>query len=558
MEQQEAVGEKPGLGSKLLGVVAGRMLKLPKHDGGFRVVKGIQVPTRDGFHLLTDHYVPDSDSPAGTILVRSPYGRAFPNSLMFGRTFASAGYHVLVQSVRGTFGSTDDFQPFVQEADDAQDTVEWLRSQSWFDGSLATLGGSYLGFAQWALLSKPPAELKAAVVVVGPHDMSQVLHGTGAFALSIGFGWSEAVANQERLGHVRRLAHLMTVERRTRDAFSGLPLADAGEPFMNGGASWYRDWVAHDDPADKFWDEYRRAGEALLKSKVPMLLIGGWHDIFLDQTIEQYEKLHGRKVNVALTLGPWTHMETAMKATGVITKESLEWLEEHLGEGGSAKRANPVRVFVTGADEWREYSKWPPTAEEGSFFLGEGGILGDSPGEGTTTFSFDPSDPTPVVGGRLLHPRHGGAKDNKKLEARADVVTFSSGPLENDMDIIGRPRVELALSVDNPHADVFVRLCDVDPKGTSRNFADALVRLDPKVPADKLQNVTLELDPCAHRLGIGHRLRLQVSGGAHPRYARNLGTDEPLATARSMAPSLHVVHHAGSRIILPISVDPER
>ena len=111
--------------------------------------------------------------------------------------------------------------------------------------------------------------------------------------------------------------------------------------------------------------------------------------------------------------------------------------------------------------------------------------------------------------------------------------------------------------MDNPHADVFVRLCDVDPKGASRNFADALLRLDPRVPANEVQQVTLDLDPCAHRLISGHRLRLQVSGGAHPRYARNLGTDEPLASARERVPSVHVVHHAGSRIILPISVGSE-
>jgi putative CocE/NonD family hydrolase len=152
-----------------------------------------------------------------------------------------------------------------------------------------------------------------------------------------------------------------------------------------------------------------------------------------------------------------------------------------------------------------------------------------------------------------MHPRHAGVKDNKELEERADVVTFTSSPASNDMDIIGRPHVDLALSVDNPHADVFVRLCDVDEKGASRNFADALLRLDPGVPANQVQQVTLELDPCAHRLIGGHRLRLQVSGGAHPRYARNLGTDEPLASARKMVPSVHSVQHAGSRIILPIS-----
>lgn len=549
--EREAAAEKPGFGSELFAKVAGRVLRLPKSDGGFEVIKGIQVPTRDGSHLLTDHYIPETDSPAGTIFVRGPYGRGFPNSLMYGRTFAAAGYHALVQSVRGTFGSAGEFQPFVHEAEDAQDTVAWLRSQSWFDGTLATVGGSYLGFAQWALLAEPPPELRAAVIVVGPHDMSKILHGTGAFALSLGFGWSEAIATQESLGHVGRLAHMATVDRRTKEALYGLPIAEVAQPFLDGGAKWYRDWLAHTDPADPYWDKGRADG-GLRTSNVPTLLIGGWHDIFLDQTMEQYASLHDRQVNVALTVGPWTHMETATKSAGFITELSMEWLDEHLGGRGPAKRAKPVRIYVTGAGEWRDISEWPPPARDHVYFLDKEGGLAESEGKGRTRFTFDPMDPTPVLGGRLIHPRHGGVKDNKKLEARSDVRTFTSNPLANDMDIIGRPRVELSLSVDNPHADVFVRLCDVDLKGVSRNFADALLRLDPRVPADELQQVTLELDPCAHRLMGGHRLRLQVSGGAHPRYARNLGTDEPLA-GREMARSRHVIHHAGSRVILPIS-----
>ena len=552
MTDTEAKTERPGLGTKLFDKAATRLLDLPPQSGEFHVIKGIEVPTRDGFHLLTDHYAPDTETSAGTILVRGPYGRGFPNSLIYGRTFAAAGYHVLVQSVRGTFGSGDTFQPFVHEAADAQDTVSWLRSQSWFDGRLATMGGSYLGFVQWALLSDPPAELRAAVIVVGPHDFSRALHDTGAFALATGFGWSEAIAHLESFGPVRGAARMATADRRNQEGLYGLPLADAAEPLLDGRATWYREWLTHTEPSDPYWDP-RRADAALRVSKVPTLLVGGWHDAFLDQTIEQYESLRGRRVDVAMTVGPWGHMDTAFKTAGVTTRQSLEWLEKHLSDGSPTTPTKPVRIFVTGADEWRELSEWPPPADERVYFLDKEGALAESAGTGATTFTFDPMDPTPGLGGRVMHPRHAGVKDNKKLEARPDVVTFTSSPVSNDVDIIGRPRVELAISVDNPHADVFVRLCDVDEKGASRNFADALLRLDPRVPANQVQQVTLELDPCAHRLISGHRLRLQVSGGAHPRYARNLGTDEPLASARKMVPSVHIVQHAGSRIILPIS-----
>ena len=152
-----------------------------------------------------------------------------------------------------------------------------------------------------------------------------------------------------------------------------------------------------------------------------------------------------------------------------------------------------------------------------------------------------------------MSPRHAGAKDNKKLEQRNDVVSFTGKPLEKDVEILGRPVMNLTMSVDNPHADVFVRLCDVDRRGRSLNVADAMLRLDPRVRPNEEQQMTLELDPCAYLLRAGHRLRLQVSGGAHPRFARNLGTDEPVASGRTLAPSKHVVHHGTSRITLPVS-----
>jgi putative CocE/NonD family hydrolase len=528
------------------------MMGVSRRVGAYRVAKRIEVPTRDGFHLLTDHYSPDTDSPKGTILVRGPYGRGFPSTVTYGSLFAGAGYHVLIQSVRGTYGSGDVFQPFLKEAEDAHDTVAWLRSQPWFAGRLATVGGSYLGFAQWALLDTPPAELCAAVIVVGPHDFSRALYGAGAFSLAMGFGWSEAMATQESVGRIRGLTRMLSVDKRTKRAVDGLPLADAAEPLLNGRAQWYREWLAHESLDDAYWEKYRHPA-ALLNSEVPVLLVGGWSDAFLEQTIEQYRALRERQVDVGLTVGPWTHFDTVGKATGVISRESLEWLGEHLAGQEQATRPKPVRLFVTGANEWREYEQWPPPAQTKEYFLQEGGSLGGTPLDGSSSFTYDPSNPTPALAGRLLLPRHGGAKDNRTLEARDDVLTFTSQSVNRDTDIIGCPVVELELSVDNPHADVFVRLCDVDPRGTSRNFSDGFARLDPGVTANQVQRVVVTLDPCAHRVARGHRIRLQVSGGAHPRFTRNLGTDEPLATAQKLAPSAHVIRHAGSRVSLPIA-----
>jgi putative CocE/NonD family hydrolase len=163
------------------------------------------------------------------------------------------------------------------------------------------------------------------------------------------------------------------------------------------------------------------------------------------------------------------------------------------------------------------------------------------------TFTYDPADPTPALGGRVLSFA-GGVRDNRVLEARADVLTFTGEPLAADLEVVGCPVAELAHRSDNPYVDVFVRICDVDEKGRSRNLADGFVRLD----AADGEVVRVELDAMAHRFPAGHRIRLQVSGGAHPRFARNLGTGEPAASSTGTRASHRTIILDGrSRLTLP-------
>ncbi len=140
------------------------LLHLPPHTTDYTVHHGVRIPMRDGVELIADHYEPATSNPAGTLLVRGPYGRRYPFSALFAGTYASRGYHVVFQSVRGTFGSGGVFDPMVHEIADGADTAAWLREEPWFTGSFGTIGVSYLGFTQWALLTDPPPEMKAAVI----------------------------------------------------------------------------------------------------------------------------------------------------------------------------------------------------------------------------------------------------------------------------------------------------------------------------------------------------------------------------------------------------------
>ncbi|TFV44859.1 CocE/NonD family hydrolase [Blastococcus sp. TF02A-35] len=533
-----------------------RRWKLPAATSAVRVARDVDVAMRDGAVLKADVYLPDAPGPHPTVLMRSPYGRAGGFALSMAVPYAARGYAVVMQSVRGTFGSGGEFTPVVNEAEDAQDTVVWLREQPWFDGRLATLGPSYLAYTQWALALDPLPELKAMVMHIGPHDLAQAGMVDGAFQLTNLAIWTELIAHQERVSPWRGILRLLTAERRLAPYLGELPLQGLAERFGGNPAPWFDEWLAHPDLTDPYWDRYR-ATPAVHSSTVPTLLIGGWQDWFVEQTLEQYAILRDRGVEVGLTVGPWAHLTID---PAVSTIESLAWLNAHLPVKGAnpvPPRDSRVRVFVTGARTWRRLPDWPTATTDRTWYLAAGGRLDDEvPAPGETTFHYDPMDPTPSVGGRVL-AGSAGQRDNRELEARDDVRTFTTPALRQPVEVRGGTKVRLVVESDNPYADLFVRLCDVEPNGKSINITDRLVRLDPapgEEPTAGERVVEATLHDTAHRFRAGHRIRLQVSGGAHPRYARNLGTGEPVGQATHGVPVAHRICHGGvtpSAVTLP-------
>jgi putative CocE/NonD family hydrolase len=271
--------------------------------------------------------------------------------------------------------------------------------------------------------------------------------------------------------------------------------------------------------------------------------------------LEEHGRLAGAGRDVQLVVGPWRHASGAGLFTGL--REALAWFDVHLK--GEAGRRNPARVRVAvmgvrGAD-WRELESWPPKTPQAAWHLQPGARLAPAspPASEPDRFRYDPADPTPAVGGTSLSS-NSGRRDNRALEARADVLTYTSDPLSADLRVIGPVQAELHLESSTEHFDVFARLCDFDRRGRSSNVCDGIIRCGPGTP----QPVCVELWPTAYRFAAGHRIRLQVSGGSHPRFARNLGTDEPLATSATLAVSDRTVFHAPerpSRLLLSAAPD---
>jgi len=536
-----------------------KALKLPPAEThAVRAERDLPVPMPDGAVLLADRYAPPGPR-RPLVLIRSPYGRRGPFGLLFGRLLAERGFQVLVQSCRGTFGSGGALDPF-REHDDGLATVAWMRRQPWYPGAFATAGPSYLGIVQWAIAAGAGPDCKAIAAQITAADPGGRVYEGGAFSLETMLGWIDQVAHQEQRF---AMARQRRAGRRLQPLMHRLPLGTLDRLATGHRVGYWQDWLAHSQPGDPYWEPRSFAG-TLGQVTAAVSFVGGWHDFFLPELLRDYAVL--RETSQAsragqepyLLIGPWRHTDS--EVIGASVRESLAWLRAHLLGDRSQLRPAPVRIFVAGAGEWRDLPAWPPPAQAQRWHLQAGGGLHPDPPAPSEPdhYTYDPADPTPSLGG----PTSSGGQaqpDNRMLEARPDVLTYTSAPLDRDLEVIGQPSAELFVSSSREHTDFFARLCDVDPTGRSTNICDALLRLAPGQPA-ALPDGTIEarigLWPTAHRFRARHRLRLQVSSGAHPRYARNPGTGEPLATAATLVTARQDIHHDPghpSAITLPVS-----
>jgi len=518
--------------------------------------RNLQIPMPDGAVLLADRYYPTQGGKLPTLLVRSPYGRAgFPLEVFF-YAFAERGFQVLVQSCRGTFGSGGKFYPFHEDRNDGLATITWLRQQEWYSGAFAIFGPSYLSYVQWAVADQAGPELKALVPIVTTAEFRTVTYPGETFALDTILSWAQGITFQEDppfklfLLRLRRALQL-------RKAYAHLPLNETDKLASGTDVAFYQDWLAHNAPGDPYWQQSDHSAR-VSQVTAPVLLIGGFYDVLFPHTLACYLTLRQAGYNPYLTIGPWTHVAPGMQP--VMTNETLKWMRTHLLNDSSGLRQLPVRICVMGTNEWKEFEAWPPTGylPQHWHLQANGNLSTSIPSESAPDqYRYDPADPTPSVGGSSLTP-NAGARDNRKLETRSDVLLYTTPLLEHDLEVVGPLRAELYVKSSLQHTDFFVRLCDVFPSGKSINLSDGIVRLVPgrfSPAGDKVSKIEVELWPTANCFQKGHRIRVQVSSGAHPRFARNPGSGEPLASATKLIPADQQVFHDPahpSAIILPV------
>ncbi|GAA4724051.1 CocE/NonD family hydrolase [Phytohabitans rumicis] len=530
----------------LVSRVLERQLKLsPPLTRDLVVQRDLRVPMPDGVDLLADRWAPGAGGEGlPTALIRTPYGRRGVFGVVMARPLAERGFQVLVQSTRGGFGSGGTFAPMRQERADGLATMDWVVKQPWFGAALVLVGVSYMGYVQWAVADRLPPQVKALVPQVSESALSLGFLRRDGFALEAPFMWGVLVGSQERRAALLRQPFQM---RRTRRAMDTLPLNRADVAALGHPSAYVQDILAH-DADDPYWtdvDHRHRVAEV----SVPVSSIGGWYDIFLPGQLRDFQALQEAGRPARLTVGPWTHAE--FTSAGV--QEAIEFALP-LARGEQPPERAPVRLYVMGEEAWRDFDSWPPAGYAAQrFHLQPGGGLSTEPPGASEPdrYRYDPAEPTPAVGGVRLE-RGSARVDNAALEARPDVLTYTTAALDRDVEVVGEVSAEIWFGSSLPHADVFVRLCDVDPRGRSTNVCDGLTSLS---GADEVSAATVSMWPTAHLFRRGHRIRVQVSSGAFPRYARNPGTGEPIGTATTLRAADQAVHHDPDRpsaVILPV------
>jgi putative CocE/NonD family hydrolase len=524
---------------------------------------------RDGVRLSANIFRPAGSGRYPTILVRTPYNKGMEFTATY-RAFVEHGYAVVIQDVRGRYKSGGQFEPLNQEIADGDDTLNWIARQAWSDGAIGMYGGSYLGIAQWKAALTHNPHLKAIFPYVsGDDDYLDRFYSPGG-AMKLGHRLLWVAENYQPRGvrpprfedYVRFLpTRLADVKAAGRE----IPLWQAAESH----------------PAyDAFWKQ-GSVREHLKSIGIPVYSVGGWYDNYVESDLDAFSTLSRTNKNVRVMVGPWAHVfntrfagvDFGPQADVALRGEQLRWFDrwlkglEPVTLSGTPR--SPVRIFVMGINQWRDEDEWPLTrAKEERFFLGANGDLGAQP-EGDVkpdVFVYDPKNPVPTMGGAVCCDSKvfaWGPMDQRVVEKRKDVLTYTTAPLPADVEVTGPVKAVLWVSSSAVDTDFTVKLVDVFPSGEARNLTDGILRMRYRqsLEAPRLirpggvYRVVIDAGVTSNVFRAGHRIRAEISSSNFPRFDRNLNTDEMVGDARDGVKATQTVFHDEARhsyLLLPV------
>jgi putative CocE/NonD family hydrolase len=575
----------------------------------FVTEKNIFLPMRDGVRLATDVYRPAAEGRWPVLLARLMYDKSNEWFLGLNLDMAQAlraGYAIVVQDTRGRYASEGEFSlDFEQESTDGADTLAWIANQPWSTGNVGMFGGSQLGLVQWLAAREQPAALLAMAPMIAPSPASSWRHQGGALRLgAVVFVTLSQVAMgelQRRISQGRATpsdgAPLAEALGDLQRWYEHLPLVDL--PPVQGLAPSYVDWVSH--PLEEARRHANAPVEMYRQIQIPVLNISGWYDIFLDGTLENYQQMRRQggsalaRRHQRLLIGPWAHIDQSGVFPGRnygksasaeaidLASVRLRWYDHWLkGIDNGVKQDKPVRIFVMGIDEWREEDDWPlPGTQFRPYYLhshgqantaaGDGVLSRELPGEeAEDVYRYDPRDPVPTVGGGSLAPLSAldvnvGPLDQRQVEARADVLCYTTPPLPQALEVTGPIELVLYVSSSAPDTDFTGKLVDVYPDGRAEILSDGILRARYReslvapvfMEPGRIYELHIPMRATANVFKAGHRLRLEVTSSNFPQFDRNSNTGGPIVTEgeKDLVPAINRIYHDRmhvSHLLLPI------
>lgn len=545
----------------------------------FSVEKNVAIPMRDGIKLYANIYRPGVDGKFPVILIRLPYGKDEYYCYMpaHGKYWAKKGYICVIQDVRGKWCSEGKFEPFVNEPNDGFDTLDWIAKQPWCNGNIGMTGESYYGYTQWAVAPLNHPNLKCIV----PGDTAANIYGSfmyvdHAFCQKTIGTWGPEM-NSRQYKNFFRLDpwHLPLIDR--TDA-AGIP------------CHYYREWIQH-PTRDSYWDPIN-VDQKFGKIKIPVMNWGGWYDVFLKSTLNDWEGMRANANDEKLRDDQWliispTDHETTTMTTGRIGRVDVgktAWTYDHIqhffdyylkGIDNGSRQASRINIFVIGDNQWRQENEWPlaRTVYTRYYFHSQGNantIYGD--GSMTTVepreepsdrFVYDPDDPVCITLKTDLWHLAQTLRDRRQVEKRKDVLVYSSPVLKENLEITGPITATIYATSTARDTDFTAALVDVFPDDYGQLIQEGIVRAryhNPQagcslIEPGKVYEYSIDLWATSYVVKAGHRLRVEISSSNFDRYDRNPNTGDEFGLNTNVIVAEQTIFHNltfASHITLPI------
>jgi len=480
---------------------------------------------RDGTLLKSRIWFPQGNGPWPALLMRQPYKREIASTVTYAHPswWASNGYLVVVQDVRGQGGSEGEFSGFSQEASDTTQTHQWVRSLPDCNGFLGTYGFSYQGFTQLIAEEGTPPPDCMIPAMTGLSENEHWCCEGGAYWWHLGIGWGLQLAAQkaQRENNYAAWREIRESLESKNYLFNGHELLKEHDP--NGMANR---WLMLSNCRTVQWKSHKPLDSWLKK---PLLLLGGWWDPHLKGVLDIFAKAKKAGGTPKLLIGPATHLQWWESAQ----RTQLKFFDAHLKQESEKNLFPQINLWNLTKNNWevsnpQDSPSWSLHSKGlASISHLEGSLISnfDTKGEGEVNIVHDPWRPVPSIGGHLSNTP--GEANRFNIDIRPDVAVFTSNPISKDLRLEGIPVLFLETQCDKESFDLFVALSIIPCTGgnVANQISTGVLRIG-HCEQNRINDRQIRLQPTLATINEGDSLRISISGSGWPAIGINPGQSQ--------------------------------